>query len=288
MNQINTKKKIGILIAVIALSTMIWFGKEGYRSAVTYEAITGQIARQMDAAGVAELKIKELASLFTLGLVKNDTKEKLLALESKRSIAKQDANLKAIYFAIAAATLLMLYFLLSVRGFTIVVALGALVSLINGLVTPIMLMIVHKNVEYLGDVILSFQSKGILGSISKLYAEHNITVAIVILLFSVIIPFLKTTSMLFVASFENSSFAARIVRFFRHLGKWSMLDVFVIAILLVYLTSNNNDISRAEPEIGLYFFLSYVILSMIASLSADKMLREKADNTDAGKNKNFA
>ncbi len=279
MNNINTKQKIGILIAIVALIAMMWYGKEGYRSAISYESATGEIARQMDAAGVAELKLKELASLFTLGLVKNDTKERLLKLEQKRHVAKQDANLKAIYFSIAAATLLALYFLLSLRGFTIVVALGALISLINGLVTPIMLMIVHKNVEYLGDVILSFESKGILGSISKLYADHNITVAIVILVFSVIIPFLKTISMLFVSTFEHSPFAAKVVRFFRHLGKWSMLDVFVIAILLVYLTSNNSDISRAEAEIGLYFFLAYVILSMVASLTADKMLHEKSEST---------
>jgi len=273
----QTKTKIGIFIAVIALSVMVWFGKQGYRDAIAYETKTGQIARQMDAAGVAELKLKELASLFTLGLVKNDTKERLLQWEKERHQAKTAAQRDALYFAVAAAVLLGLYWLLNIRGFTIVISLGALISLINGLVTPIMLMIVHKQVEYLGDVILSFESKGILGSISKLYAEHNLTVAMVILIFSVIVPLFKTLSMLFVSIYEYSPFAARVVRFFKHLGKWSMLDVFVVALLLVYMTSNNQDISRAEAEIGLYFFLTYVLLSMVASLSADKMLREKEE-----------
>ena len=272
----QTQTRIGIVIAIIALMTMIWFGKEGYRAAVRYESSTGQIARQMDAAGVAELKLKELASLFTLGLVQNDTKERLLALEAKRHAAKLAADRSAIYFAVAATVLLVLYFFLSLRSFTIAVSLGALIALINGLVTPIMLMIVHKEVEYLGDVILSFESKGILGSISKLYGENNLTVAIVILLFSVVVPLLKTFAMLFVSIYEYSPFAARVVQFFRHLGKWSMLDVFVVALLLVYMTSNSQDISRAEAETGLYFFLTYVFLSMIASLSADKMLRDKA------------
>ena len=271
----NTQKRIGIFIAVVALLVMVWYGKEGYRAAVTYEVRTGEIAHRMDAAGVAELKLKELASLFTLGLIQNDTKELLLRLEKERSVAKASADRDAVYFGIAAATLLLLYFFLSIRGFTIVVSLGALVALVNGLVTPILLMIVHKQVEYLGDVILSFESKGILGSISKLYAEDNITVALVILVFSVLVPLLKTASLLFVSVYEYSPFAAGVVRFFRHLGKWSMLDVFVVALLLVYLTSNHQDISRAEAEIGLYFFLTYVFLSMIASLSADKMLREK-------------
>jgi len=277
MNTKNTKQRIGMVIAVLALMVMVWYGKEGYRAAVAYESITGQIARQMDAAGVAELKLKELASLFTLGLVKNDTKERLLALEDRRHSAKKTADRYAIYFGLAAAVLLLSYFLLSIRGLTIVVSLGALVALINGLVTPIMLMIVHKKVEYLGDVILSFESKGILGSITKLYHDGNLTVAIVIFLFSVLVPLLKTASILFVSVYEYSPFAARIVRFFRHLGKWSMLDVFVVALLLVYLTSSHSEISRAEAEIGLYFFLAYVLLSMVASLSADAMLRRRED-----------
>jgi hypothetical protein len=271
----QTKHRFGILIALITLTIMVWFGKQGYRDAIQYESKTGQIARQMDAAGVAELKLKELASLFTLGLVQNDTKDRLLALEKERHIAKIAADQDALFFALGAVALLILYFLLSLRGFTIAVSLGALIALINGLIAPIMLMIVHKEVEYLGDVILSFESKGILGSISKLYGDDNLTVAIVILLFSVLIPALKTFAMLFVSLYEYSPFAARIVHFFKHLGKWSMLDVFVVALLLVYMTSNNQDISRAEAEIGLYFFLTYVLLSMVASLSADKMLREK-------------
>ena len=276
----NTWNRIGIIIAAAALFVMVWYGKEGYRAAVTYEARTGEIAHRMDAAGVAELKLKELASLFTLGLVENDTKEHLLRLEKERAVAKAAADRAALSFGIAAGTLVVLYFLLSIRGFTIAISLGALIALINGLVTPILLMIVHKQVEYLGDVILSFESKGILGSISKLYTQDNITVALVLLIFSVLVPLLKTASLLFVSLFEYSPFAAGVVRFFRHLGKWSMLDVFVVALLLVYLTSNQQDISRAEAETGLYFFLAYVLLSMIASLSADKMLRGKASHTD--------
>lgn len=53
-----------------------------------------------------------------------------------------------------------------------------------------------------------------------------------------------------------------------------MADVFVVATFLVYLSGSKGEMSRAEVQMGLYFFLAYVILSMIASLSADKMLRE--------------
>jgi len=278
MNKRNMQIKIGTLVSILVLVSMIWFGKEGYRAAIAYESLTGTIAKQMDAAGLAKLKLKELASIFTLGMVKNDTKEYLLDLEEKRHATDKRAQQNIVYFSVGVVVLLLLYFLLPLRGFVVSVSVGALIALINGLVTPIMLMIVHKQVEYLGDVVLSFESRGILGSISKLYDENNIVVALAVLVFSVIVPLTKSISLLLVAIYEYSPFASKVVRFFRHLGKWSMLDVFIISILLVYMTSNNHDISKAEVEIGLYFFLSYVILSMVASLAADRMLRSANDS----------
>ena len=274
------KKSIGIIIAVIAILAMTYIGKQGYRTAIKYEQSTYELSQQMDAGALAEFQLKELASLFTLGLVKNDTKEKIIALEKERQVYNKQAKAYAIYFALGAFVILLLYFMLSLQGFTIATSIAALISLINGLIAPILLVVIHKEVEYLGDVVLSFESKGIMGSVAKLYANDSLVVAGVILLFSVIVPAIKTLSLLFVAIFEHSSFAAKAVRFFKHLGKWSMIDVFVVAILLVYLTGGSSDTSRAEVEIGLYFFLVYVILSMVASLSADKMLHENETSSN--------
>ena len=267
------KSIIATTIAILILITMAYIGKQGYISAKQYEQKTYQISQMMHAGALAELQLKELASLFTLGLVKNDTKEKMLSLQKDRRSLDRLSKKYALYFASGAVVILLLYFLLSLRGFTIVVSLAALLALINGLITPILLVMIHKKVEYLGDVVLSFESKGIIGSVLKLYNEHSYVVAGMILLFSVIVPLVKTLSILFVATFENSKFASKVVSFFKHLGKWSMIDVFVVAILLVYLTGGNSDTSKAEVEIGLYFFLIYVILSMIGSLAADKMLK---------------
>jgi uncharacterized paraquat-inducible protein A len=124
----------------------------------------------------------------------------------------------------------------------------------------------------LGDIVLSFESKGVIGSIVKLWETGDIVVAMVILLFSVVVPVLKVLSLLIVSIFMESRFAHGIIKFFKMIGKWSMVDVFVVAVFLVYLTANKGDISRAEVEMGLYFFLAYVIVSMLVSLSADKML----------------
>jgi len=275
------KKTIIIIIAIVTVIAMAYIGKQGYLTAKLYEQKTYEITQQMDAGTLAEYQLKELANLFTLGLVKNDTKERIISLEKERQHYNAQSKAYALYFAIGAGVILILYFLLSLQGFTIIVSITALIALINGLITPILMIIIHKQVEYLGDVVLSFESKGIIGSIGKLYADGSLVVAAVILFFSVIIPAFKTLSLLFVATFEHSPFAAKVVRLFKHLGKWSMLDVFIVAILLVYLTGGDSGSSHAEPEIGLYFFLTYVILSMVGSLSADKMLKEKSSTLSA-------
>jgi uncharacterized paraquat-inducible protein A len=151
-------------------------------------------------------------------------------------------------------------------------AISSLISLIFGLINPILMVTIHKEIEYLGDVILSLESKGILGSITKLLDNGEIAVAITILLCSVIIPLLKILTLIFTIIFRDYRFSHNLVSFFKHIGKWSMVDVFVVATFLVYLTSNKGDVSHAEIEVGLYFFLAYVILSMITTMKMQKVM----------------
>jgi len=84
-------------------------------------------------------------------------------------------------------------------------------------------------------------------------------------------------SLLFMSIFMGNILAGHVVKFFKMIGKWSMVDVFVVAVFLVYLTSNNADVTKAEIEVGLYFFLAYVIVSMILSLSANRLLETQVN-----------
>jgi UPF0716 family protein affecting phage T7 exclusion len=267
------KSVLGTVWIVLLVVTMAWLGKEGYRSAVAYEGTAYEMSRLMRAESVAESRLKDLANALTFGMVKNDLREKMERLRRVREAQRRHNRDLAIAFGAAAAAALGSFLFLSPRLYTALLSLTALIALVNGLVTPILMIVVHKQVEYLGDVVLSFESKGILGSLQKLFGEGNAPVATVILLFSVILPALKTLSLLFVSLFEYRPFAAKMVRFFKTLGKWSMLDVFVVALLAVYLGSGNSDVSRSEIEIGVYFFAAYVFLSMAASLAADRMLQ---------------
>ncbi len=259
-------------LLVMLLMGICLFGIRAYGEAKAYEASTQRLVAQMAPEKVASYRAKEWAERLSLGFYKNKQREEMarIAKEGERHRAK------SIHYTLYAMGLLALllgfYFLVSLRAFTFFGAAVAGIMLFFGLMTPILMVTIHKEVAYLGDVVLSFESKSVIGSIAKLFGNGDGIVASVILLFSVLIPFVKTVALMVVALFMQSRFAHGVVAFFKMIGKWSMVDVFVVATFLVYLTVDKGEVSRAEAEVGLYFFLAYVIISMLVSLSADKML----------------
>jgi len=267
-------KWVVYVLLTSALSVMLFFALKAYDEAKGYEETTQMLIAEMSPQKLAKFQLRELAETVSFGFYKNRTKEKLERLKKQQLHDKAQSQKYALYTVLPLLLILVSYFFVSLRVFTFVGALSALGMLIFGLITPIMMVTIHKEVEYLGDVVLSFESKGVIGSIAKLFEHGDGVVAMVILLFSVLVPLLKTLSMIWVSIFRDMRFAHGMVSFFKMIGKWSMVDVFVVATFLVYLTVNKGDVSRAEVEVGLYFFLSYVLMSMLVSLSADKMLHK--------------
>ncbi|MBT8343909.1 MAG: paraquat-inducible protein A [Sulfurovum sp.] len=269
------KRSIQILLYFtlsIILGAMVFFGAKAYKQAILYEEATTELVSYQDAGQQASLKLEQFAKSLFGDLYDDELKMKLDKVREKQEATMVKAQEYTFYFMCLLVVMLLSFFLVSLRAFTLFGSLSAMLTLILGLVTPILMVTIHKEVEYLGDIVLSFESKGVIGSIAKLWETGDIVVAIVILLFSVIVPALKVLSLLIVSIFMESRFAHGIIKFFKMIGKWSMVDVFVVAVFLVYLTANKGDVSRAEVEMGLYFFLAYVIVSMLVSLSADRML----------------
>ena len=256
----------------VILGAMVFWGSKAYTQAILYEDATTELVSYQDAGQQASLKLEQFAKSLLGDLYDDELKMKLDRVREKQETARIKAQEYTAYFMGMLAVVLLSFFLASLRTFTLFGSMAAMVTLVLGLITPVLMVTIHKEVEYLGDIVLSFESKGVIGSIAKLFESGDVVVAIVILLFSVVTPVLKVLSLLIVSLFMESRFANGLVKFFKMIGKWSMVDVFVVAVFLVYLTANKGDVSRAEVEMGLYFFLAYVIVSMLVSLSADRML----------------
>jgi len=268
-------KTLRILVSLFLLSTMIYFGFITYQHSKKYESMTSQIAKACDAKNLASERIDEFTAIISLGLVKNESKGILKKLHETQIEAKKLAELN-LYYSMGTLVLIVLFtFTCTTRGGAMVLSFATFVSLFYGLINPILMVTIHKQVDYLGDVILSFESKGIIGSISKLYSSGELAVALTILVFSILLPGIKSLTLTFMLIFYQNRWNHKLVAFFKQIGKWSMIDVFVVATFLVYFTSNTGGISQAEIQVGLYFFLAYVILSMITAIQTQKVLNEK-------------
>jgi len=69
-------------------------------------------------------------------------------------------------------------------------------------------------------------------------------------------------------------------RFIEWIGRWSMLDIFVIAILVTLV--NFGNLASIEANLGAAAFASVVVLTMLAAVTFDPRLIW--DNTDAEEN----
>ncbi len=59
------------------------------------------------------------------------------------------------------------------------------------------------------------------------------------------------------------------------LGRWSMLDVFVVALLVV--TTKLGILADVEVHAGIYFFAASVLASMAASLLMNRLVHQSTD-----------
>jgi len=128
----------------------------------------------------------------------------------------------------------------------------------------------------------------IMDGIVAFYMEGSWHLALIILIASIIIPMAKLialTYLLLSVQFPlpgNDLDRTRLYRLIEFVGRWSMLDVFVIAIAVTLLQLQPFLITRPGP--GLVFFAAVVILTMLAANTFDPRLiwdaKHKRENKD--------
>ena len=123
----------------------------------------------------------------------------------------------------------------------------------------------------------------IMGGVIELIHADMLPIALVVFVASILVPTLKLSGialLLFsVQRHQRLSPRQRIVmfRFIEWIGRWSMLDIFVIAILVALVSFGN--LASVEAGSGAMAFAAVVVLTMLAALTFDPRLIW--DNTDA-------
>jgi hypothetical protein len=109
----------------------------------------------------------------------------------------------------------------------------------------------------------------ILPVIGELFTIGEIPLGTMLLLFSVLFPLTKVFLSLWLAVFQDDSPGShRTMQFLKLTSKWSMTDVFVVALIIVFFKAENFNF-HFEAEIGTYLFAAGAILSSAAVYSLE-------------------
>jgi len=105
----------------------------------------------------------------------------------------------------------------------------------------------------------------LLSALSELWSESYYALFLVLFLFSVLFPLIKLILMFYlhVSTRISQRKHKKLIAFLELVGKWSMLDVFVVAILLV--TIKLGPMANVTIHFGLYLFAGAIILMMFIS-----------------------
>ncbi|WP_019961726.1 paraquat-inducible protein A [Woodsholea maritima] len=100
-------------------------------------------------------------------------------------------------------------------------------------------------------------------SIDALVQSRDYALAGVIALFSILFPTAKFATLAWLNLGPRPMMSASALKLLEMLGKWSMMDVFVLALIVVSLSS--NGLARALTQPGLYAFAVSALMFMLAS-----------------------
>ena len=91
--------------------------------------------------------------------------------------------------------------------------------------------------------------------------DRNYFVAGLILLFSVIVPFIKMGLTALILWTKNPVKKYRLYLFTRSVSKWAMADVFAVGIFIAFMAGNAIDNLDAKVHPGFYYFIAYCLIS---------------------------
>lgn len=145
----------------------------------------------------------------------------------------------------------------------LILTIVSLSLLYPGLTKPILQIVISAELPIIGKTTFYEQTQSILQTVETLYKTNNKFVAILIFLFSVVIPVTKGVIILSVLLVKKFALKAKLYRFVFIIGKWSMADVFVVGVFMAFLSTQSNGAIEAELLGGFNYFAFYCLLSLL-------------------------
>jgi len=127
-----------------------------------------------------------------------------------------------------------------------------------GLVFPLM---GTKN-QVLG-IVWEYQDIRLFDSVRIFWLGHEYLLATIIFVFTIVFPVLKYIELLFKFLLKNPK-SGRLRKITKHLDKWSMIDVFLVALLILNFKMDSSIIVM-KLKIGTSFLAISVVLSVLVN-----------------------
>ena len=173
---------------------------------------------------------------------------------------------------IAIVALTLVNFALLVPGVTLPIYSVTITTLVEATIIP-------DPVE----VTVYEQTRSILGTVQELWRSADYLVSFLILLFSIVVPVTKGAMLLASLAAVPDAVKRRLVTLVDLIGKWSMADVFVVAVFLAFLATRDQAqtnsfnvqvlITQVDVDMathltstlgpGFYYFLGYCLFSVL-------------------------
>ncbi|MEI6894679.1 MAG: paraquat-inducible protein A [Colwellia sp.] len=125
----------------------------------------------------------------------------------------------------------------------------------------------------------------LIATVEELWQGERLLVAALIFLFSICIPIVKTALVTLSYYKKNSLLETKLLNFVAKIGKWSMADVFVVAVFLAILSTTHAQTADQQQfalfgfkvnllissetisavGAGFYYFAGYCLLSLLGT-----------------------
>ena len=124
-----------------------------------------------------------------------------------------------------------------------------------------------SQLDFSGQIPAYNKTRSIIGTVQELFDAKQWLVGFLIALFSIIVPLAKVLLML-MARILSKKYAAVSNAVIKLISKWSMADVFAVAVIVAYLGANATQQTEelftltASFGDGFYYFLGYSVVDI--------------------------
>lgn len=262
------KNKIFSLLYVVTFSAIaLVIAYESWGNAIGYSHTVNKATEKLHMEDNLKNSGKKILEKITFSWYDgySESVDELKTLKEKSE--KYDKNAYRFTKAFIGLVLLsiVLYLIGKKMALFVTLIMLSIIALVTGWFSPILEITAYQEIPLLGNTIFQYESKSIISALYKIFDQQQYGIAILILLFTVITPIIKTILLLTISFQEKLHLSKKSIKVLGHIGKWSMLDVFVVAIIVTYFSMKSSGQTDANLQIGVYYFSIYVILSMICT-----------------------